>query len=188
MLKNILLLSIVGATLLITGCASPARSDSMSIAAAEATRLRTLSGPLKDNIAVREVTGGKETNPAWVSNVSSPDFEAALETTLRSVGLLAPGRQAGKYQIIAHIQKIEQPFVGVSMTVTANVNYTLVERATAKTVWEKNITLPYTAAFGDALYGPERLRLANEGAVRTNLTQLVQELLALKLDGGVATK
>lgn len=187
-MKKLLIAAILAAVAVVSGCASPARSDSMTIQAADATRIRNLNSPLKDNIAVREVTGGRETNPAWVSNVSSSDLEAALETSLRSVNLLAPGKQAGKYQLIANLEKLDQPFVGVSMTVTASVGYILVERASGKTVYQKSISLPYTAAFGDALYGPERLRLANEGAVRVNITRLIEELLSLKLDGAVGTK
>jgi hypothetical protein len=40
--------------------------------------------------------------------------------------------------------------------------------------------ISYLSAMSDACAGYERLRLANEGAVRQNITQLVQELLRLK--------
>ena len=67
------------------------------------------------------------------------------------------------------------------MTVTASINYVLTERASGKTVYTKTITLPYTAKFSDAFAGYERLRLANEGAARENIKQLIDELIALKL-------
>jgi hypothetical protein len=166
---------------LATGCATPAQSDNMTIRAADATRDRQATPEaLKANIALRDVTGGKETNALWVSNVGSRDFERALEESLRAVGMLAAHKQAGRYQLIANLDKLDQPLLGFDMTVTATVTYLLVERASGKTVWQKTLPTPYTAKMSDAFAGYERLRLANEGAVRQNITQLVQELLRLK--------
>ena len=71
--------------------------------------------------------------------------------------------------------------IGLDMTVTATVTYTLVERATGKTAWEKVIVAPYTAKFGDSLLGVERLKLANEGAIRTNISNLLDDLYRLRL-------
>lgn len=164
------------------GCATPAASSSMTMGAADATSRRmALPEPFKTHIAVGDVTGGQETNPMWMSSVSSSDFERALEDSLRAVGLLAVNRQAGRFRLHAHLGKFDQPFVGLDMTVTATVTYTLVEWATGRTVFEKAITTPYTAKAGDAFLGVERLRLANEGAVRQNITGLIDELAQLKL-------
>ena len=68
------------------------------------------------------------------------------------------------------------------MTVTASVNYIVSERATGKEVFNRTVAVPYTAKFGDALMGVERLKLANEGAIRTNISQLIEELFRLKID------
>ncbi len=134
---------------------------------------------LKTNIAVRDVTGGKETNPMWVSNVSSSDFERALETSLRNGGLLAANRQSGRYLLTAHMEKLEQPLMGFSMTVTATVRYVLHERATGKAVYEQSLSTPYTAGATDAFLGAERLKLANEGAIRNSIGKLMEEVQRL---------
>jgi len=44
-----------------------------------------IAGPevLKGNVALRDVTGGRETNPMWVGNVGSSEFEGALAGSLR---------------------------------------------------------------------------------------------------------
>jgi len=138
---------------------------------------------MREAIAVRDVTGGKETNPMWVSSVSSSDFERALEFSLKDAGLLSPNKQAGKYVLVAHLSQLDQPFAGASMTVTATVRYTLIDRATNKDVLEKTLATPYTAAWNDAFMGSERLKLANEGAVRANIQQLIDALAALKVSG-----
>ena len=95
--------------------------------------------------------------------------------------MLAANRQSGRYLLMAHLEKLEQPFMGFDMTVTAAVAYTLIERSTGKTVWQKSIATPYTAKVGDAFVGTERLRLANEGSVRQNITQLIGELQQAKV-------
>jgi len=135
---------------------------------------------LRQNVAIKDVTGGQETNPMWTSQVSSAEFERALESSLRAANVLQPNRQAGRFTLTAYLDKLEQPLVGINMTVTATVTYTLVERSTGKTSWEKTISTPYTAKFGDSLLGVERLKLANEGAVRTNITDLIADLARLR--------
>ena len=180
MKKTILAVLPLVAAVLLSGCASPARVDQMTASVPPAQRI--VETPLRTNIAVRDVTGGKETNPMWISNVGSSEFEQALEASLREAGLLAAGKQAGKYTLVAHLENVDQPFGGFNMTVTATVSYSLVERATGKEVLNRKVSLPYTASFDAAFVGSERLRIANEGAVRVNITKLIEELFALKID------
>lgn len=118
----------------------------------------------------------------WVSNVGNSEFEQALEGSLRDAGLLANGKQAGKYMLVAHLDRVDQPMAGLDMTVTVDVMYSLVERASGREVLNRRITMPYTASFGAAFAGTERLRIANEGAVRANITKLIEELFALNID------
>jgi len=165
---------------LLDGCATPARVDQMT-ATSPVAPVAAVPDALKGNIAIKDVTGGKETNPMWTSQVGTAEFEAALEASLRNAGLLQPNRQAGRFGLIANLDKLEQPFIGIDMTVTATVTYTLVERSTSKTVWQKTLATPYTAKFGDALFAVERLKLANEGAARANISALIGELATLRL-------
>jgi hypothetical protein len=170
------LLAMVG---LLGGCAAPARLEQMRIDAPLAVRAAAQSSPLKSNVAIKDVTGGQETNPMWKSNVSSSEFDRALEASLRDAGLLSLNRQAGTHALTAHLQKLDQPFAGISMTVTATVQYALVERSSGKEVWSRTVATPFTAEWNSAFVGTERLRLANEGAVRENLKQLIDQLSQL---------
>lgn len=166
---------------LLAGCATPARVERMQVDPSLAIRSAAANSALKNSIAIKDVTGGKETNPAWISNVSSSDFERALEGSLRDAGLLSTNQQSGDFTLVASLQKLEQPLVGLDMTVTATVQYWLVQRATGKEVYAKTLTTPYTAKFSDAFAGVERLKLANEGAMRANISSLINDLTALKV-------
>lgn len=174
-------LVLVALSLISTGCASPARIERMQTDSTMAQRTVIASSGLKENIGIKDVTGGQSTNPMWVSNVSSSDFERALEASLRSAGLLSANRQASKYSLTAHMLKVEQPFMGLDMTVTATVQYSLVERTTGKEVFARTLVAPFTATVSDAFLGVERLQLANEGAMRANIQQLINAFVELKL-------
>ena len=132
-------------------------------------------------VAVKDVSGGKETNPMWISHVGDSEFEQALEGSLANDGMLSGGKQLGKYLLVAHMEQVDQPLMGLNMMVmvTATVNYVLTERASGKEVMNKRIALPFTARMGEPFSGIERLRLATEGAVRTNITLLIEELSKL---------
>lgn len=161
------------------GCATPARVESMRVSGTPSQRIAP--SPFRDNLAIGAVMGGRETNPMWTSQVSSREFEGALEASLRDLGWLAP-RQSGRFVINCMLEKLDQPLFGVSFTVTSTVHYTVTERATGKAMLDKSLTAPYTAEFGDALLGTERLRLANEGAIRESISQLIGELQRLNIE------
>ena len=180
-MKNLSIACLLVVVAALTGCAGAARTDHMAAQTAPADRI--LQTPMSNNIAVRDVQGGKETNPAWMSKVGNVEFEQALELSLKEAGMLSSGKDAGKYQLVANLKKLDQPFGGFSMTVTATVEYVLVERATGKEVVNKQISLPYTAKAGDAFSGVERMRLANEGAIRVNIGSLIQEIRKVGMSG-----
>jgi hypothetical protein len=168
-------LATVAVVAVLAGCASPATHEAMIVSAPPAGAI-AIPEQVRGQIALKEVRGGKETNPMWISNISSSTFEAALEASLRNVGLAAPSRDAGRYLLAAEIKNIEQPMMGFSMTVTTTVQYDLTERATNRPAWAQAITRSYTAKAGDAFMGTERLRLANEGSAKANIQGLIEEL------------
>jgi hypothetical protein len=169
----------LSAILLVSGCASPARIDQMVVHGEPAQRV--MQTPLRNNTSIHQVVGGQATNPMWKSTVDNQAFEKALETSLQAVGLLGQ-KTTSQYTISAHLQDLDQPvFGGFNMTVTAKVNYVLIEKATGQALLQRTVAIPYTANFTDSLYGVERLRLANEGAIRVSITELIDQLFRLKI-------
>ena len=55
------------------------------------------SSVLKNTVFVKAVTGGKETNPMWLSNVESSQFKLALENSLKSLDYLSADESSSKY-------------------------------------------------------------------------------------------
>ena len=116
----------------------------------------------------------------WVSKVSDKDFKAALVRALRSAGLLSAEGASPRYQLDATLLSLEQPMFGLDLKVTCSVRYDLTDAATGKRVFGKTITTPFTATFSDSALAVARLRIANEGSVRKNLAELLDELLKLR--------
>lgn len=168
---------LAGLTVLLTGCATPARSDHMAVMATPQQRM--VQTPLRNNVAVLEVSGGQGSNRLWASKVGNAEFAQALSLSLGDAGLLAADAATARYTLSARMERLEQPLTGMSLTVTATVSYSLVERASGHELLHRTFTLPYTAPFGETFGAIDRMRLANEGAVKTNIAALVDDLVAL---------
>ncbi|WHN66079.1 hypothetical protein [Cysteiniphilum sp. QT6929] len=163
--------------LFITGCASNATVTGMSYSAAV-----THNKVLSNNLVVTSVTGGSETNPLLASKVNNENMQAALVDSLKHANLYAPANKA-EYALNAKLEKLEQPFMGFDMTVSATASYDLINTHNKQSVWHKQISSKYTATTSDAFVGATRLRLANEGAIRNNIAELIKDLDDLKING-----
>ncbi len=170
---NFAILMLAG--LVLTGCASSSQPGAMAIGVTQSTLIATDS-PLNHSVAAPTVTGGKDTNPLWISNVSNADFMEALRQSLAANTMLAT--ENARFNLAAELVQLKQPMMGFDMTVTAHVKYTLTNIATGKVVWSQDITTPYTAKMSDAFLGVKRLQLANEGAIKANIEAMVQALIA----------
>ncbi|WP_293328449.1 hypothetical protein [Parvibaculum sp.] len=158
----------------LAACASGARSGAMTAPVTEATVISDTSS-LKKAITVGDVTGGSETNPLWTSEVGSPEFKTALEQSLMLDAMYAAEKP--KYRLDAQMLDIDQPIVGLDLTVDSHVRYRLTEIDTNELVYEREISCSYTANFSDAFLGVERLRLANEGTMKKNISLFIEELV-----------
>ncbi|MGJ8678040.1 MAG: hypothetical protein ACSHX0_11025 [Akkermansiaceae bacterium] len=154
-----------------SSCATPARVSEMSVVAPSAIK----NAKYKNAIAVVEVKGGKETNPAWTSQISSSDFKEALNNSLASAGLLAQ-KQNVKYDLSVNMLSVKQPAIGISFTVYTQVQYSLTKRSNKQQVVNEVIDANYTAKMSDSIVGVKRLKLANEGAAKENIKAFLNKL------------
>jgi hypothetical protein len=160
--------------LLLGGCASGAIMSGMTVPVDEGTIISDRSA-LYHAIEIYDVSGGEETNPMWVSKVSNSDFRAALENTLLAHTMLAQ-TGGGQYRLSVDLQKLDQPWGGFDLKVTAAAHYVLRDKEN-HVVFDHRIETPYTADFEDSFLAYERIRLANEGAVRLNIETFIKQLI-----------
>ncbi|MEO4047890.1 hypothetical protein AAFN46_12470 [Pseudomonas sp. CAU 1711] len=177
-MRRLLCLSLF--SLLLTGCASSAKIEGMTVGESQA-RGNTYSASLQDNLQVGEVKGGQETNPMWTSEIGGAEFQGALKQSLDNAGLLSDNGDA-PYVLTANLVRVDQPLFGLDFEVTSSVEYVLVDKASGKELFRETLRTPYTAGVGDAFIAVKRLRLANEGSARENISALLKRLSALNIE------
>ena len=165
------ILALAGA---LAGCAQGARPNQMTVGAEPGPTLYDKS-PLRYAVEVGAVSGGSPTNPLWKSDVSNDDFHQALEQSLSLHAMLAG---TPRYALDAQLVALDHPLMEIQATVTATVRYRLVRAADHAAAWEQTLTTSSTARLGDALSGPERLRLATEGAMQENIKLMLGLVIA----------
>ena len=141
----------------------------------------TYAPALQDNLQLSEVKGGQATNPMWTSEIGGTEFQAALQQSLGNAGLLSAGDKA-PYSLRANLVRVDQPMFGLDFEVTSEVEYTLVDNATGKELLRETLRTPFTAGVGDAFVAVKRLRLANEGSARENISALLKRLSELNIE------
>ena len=159
------------------GCASSAKPEAMISVPASAVHQSA------SDVVVTAI-GGKQTSAMLVSQISNEDFALALRDSFDKAGLFRKALASGfaRYTLDAFIVQLNQPMFGGSMTVSMEVSYTLSRTEPKEVLWKKGIFSTYTAAFSEAFVGATRLQMANEGAARKNIEQVIQEISSLKLD------
>lgn len=159
----------------LAACSSPADPGAMTAPVSEATLLPPGSA-LRRALQVGQVSGGRETHPLWKSDVSAPDFAEALRRSLNAHAML--GGAAGGYRVDADLLRVDQPLIALDAEVTAEVRYRLVRLSDNAVLFDQAIARPYTANFSSSLIGVTRLKLANEGAIRENISAFIAALVA----------
>ena len=170
-MKNTLIL-LSAAAIALSGCASPAKIENMTIQKNQLVNVASNS-KFYNSISHVVVDGGKDTNPLWTSQVSSESFESALIESLRQANLWSYTK---KYSLQTNLISLKQPIVGFNMTVRASVDYKVKDETTGTVIFDEKIDSAYTATVGDAFAGFERLRIANEGAIRNNIELFLKKL------------
>ena len=166
--------AIVALALVLADCARGARPDAMTVEAAPGTAVPARS-PLRYAVAVGAVAGGGKSHPLWRSEVADDDFRRALEQSLSLRQMLAG---TPRYVLAAEVVALEHPLIEVQATVTATVRYRLSQGAQGAAVWQQTLTTAADATLGEALSGPERLRLATERAMHENIKLMLGLVIA----------
>jgi hypothetical protein len=168
------------AMLLLAGlgaCATPATYTSMVPELASADLGPGPAPSYRGAITVAPVSIGNDTSAPWRSQIGSAEFQEALVRTLMLANLTSA--QSGRFRLEAILLGLERPYAGFAMTVTASVAYRLTDTATGAVVYQGTRTSLGTASLNDAVLNVNRLRIADERALRANLRKLIEDLYAL---------
>ncbi len=115
----------------------------------------------------------------WVSKVDNTGFRTALTGSMATSGLMAPA-DGCKYPVDANLLGLSQPIIGFDMEVVSHINYKVYDTA-GQPVMLETINAPFTATISDAVVGIVRIKRANEGSIRSSISQFLDKLRALKM-------
>lgn len=170
--------------LLLAGCGTPSRPLPMTVATPDVLQIRGwVPDALRGQVALTSLQGGWETSRWWGSSVSAAALRQALDESLYAVGMKPAAPQPPpRFELSARLEQLEQPLVAaVGVTVGVSVRYTLVDTSDGRVVYQRLIANTDEAGLGDAVLSPsERLRIANERALRGNINRLLRDLVTLR--------
>ena len=167
---------VLAVAMLASGCAS--RSANMATGPTVSKELAKNTA-FTQNMRIAKVSGGKKTNPLWISQVSNSAFEEALLTSLEANDLSAKPSHDPRFEIYATLSELDQPLIGFSLTVKSTVNYEVIDSNTRKPWFNEEIQASYTAPAFSAFIYNERIRLANEGAIKENIRTFIEKLFLM---------
>jgi hypothetical protein len=162
---------LIGAAAFALACASPAKPGGMKPA------LEGRFAPEPTRSVNIQISGGQETFPMGRSKISNRGFTEALAAALDESGLLyAVVDRAGDYDLDVHIEQLRQPHFAWTMEVRLVTSWSLKRRDEREPTWTDVFATSYAAPFPVEFFGIKRLRLANEGAARSNIEAAIVEL------------
>ncbi|MBL6613836.1 MAG: hypothetical protein ISP45_07500 [Reyranella sp.] len=131
----------------------------------------------RNAITVGSVAIGEDTATPWRSAVSPEQVRDALVQALAANQLGQPNN--GRFRLDTFLLQLERPFAGFAMTVTATMAYRMINVTSGAVVYERTLKGLGTATLNDAIDNGNRLRIADQRAVRANIEQMLLDLLAL---------
>ena len=131
----------------------------------------------RNAITVGSVTLGRDVGTPWTSAVGPDQVQQALVQTLAGAGLGQPTN--GRFRLDGQLLTLSRPYAGFAMTVTAAIGWRLTHTTSGPVVYDRTLQGLGTATLDDAVDNTNRLRIADQRAIRANLQQVVQDLYAL---------
>ena len=156
---------------LVSGCATPAKPQAMVVQPQASSPVTNQA--LKSAFWVTNVSGGKETNPLWTSEVGNAEFKQALIQSLKIAGLFAKDAASSRYTISAELQELKQPLIGVTFKVQSKVAYQISGEELSKTI---PISAEGVGTMSDSWVGVSRLRIASENSIKENIKIFMRKL------------
>lgn len=171
--------------LLCSACATSASSSDMTVGPAELLNLPSEQVPRPGSLAleVREVRGGRGTDPMASPQISAPEFADALSQSFRRVGILAPDG-ASALAVEADLLRLDSPGKTNESPAYITVAYQVFRPGQAEPVFRTTIRSGYVVPMRAAPTGVGRIRVALEGAARKNIAALLGQLAQADLGGG----
>jgi len=161
--------------LLLGACAGGPRLEAM-VPDVATNAVIAENSSLWKSTGIGEISGSTKTNKLWKTQITNEVFAKALRQSFGLHAVLSEG--VGKYKASAKLKELRQPFLGFELAVTARVEYTVTRTSDKFIVFNRMITETYTSTLKDSYVFSDRLKLANEGAIKDNIKKFIGAYIA----------
>jgi len=158
-----LMVLLVAAPLLLAACGTPSAA---LMAPLELRFEAKFEGP-----ATVSVSGSNE------NLVKNADIQAAVSSALAGSGLFGGGED--KFRVTLSVLSIENPMFGLDLESKLRIRWRLTNASTGAELWTETISSSHVAKLGDHLIAAERIKLANAGSIKANITQAISKMASL---------
>lgn len=166
-------------SMLLSACATPARSNNMIAHPPLLSRVDR-SSPMYEAVAIAGVGGGEETNPLVTSRVGSAELEEAVRESMRRYGYLSPPGGDARYRLDVFLLDLKQPQSAYTVIVHSSIRYRLTRIRDGKILHDDIVTAAARVGVNEELYGPARLKIANERSVQANIAAFLMRLSSIE--------
>ena len=158
---------------LLAGCASGASSHNITASIQHALAAKPNSTFYQSMIAA-DITGGNVANFLLMPQASNGDLKQAFKGSLNHNALHVIGIE--KYKVSAKILALDQPVLGLDLSVASKARYKVIRTLEKAVVFNKVLTQANTAVFGDSVLAVERLRLRQRRFHQKNIMSFISEI------------
>lgn len=160
----------------LTGCASPASRESMSLPAF------TTSKQFNKSVSIA-VFGGSDTGAMESSNISDEEFKASIEDAILKSKLFREITKDANsdLDLQVSIASLSKPSIGFTFEVAMEAGWVLTKRSDKTVLMKKSIKSTGKATTGDALIAVTRIRMAVERAAQSNIAQGLGSIAELNI-------
>jgi len=178
---SVLVLANLSVVLLASGCAAKA----CRMVPKEFEVINTLPY----TVSVNESKGGIDPKPLWHSEISNTPYTEALSYSLKESGVFQDVITGGgvdhlggaDYILDVTIMEYDRPNQGANIIIRMKTKWELTDAKTLEPVWSNTFKTAYRTEWGKSIFDGERIELAHEGAVRTNIKEGIRRLSLLSL-------
>ena len=170
------LVVLAGVLLCLTGCMKTWHDPMLMVPNVEDLKLTKT----RNSIAIGNIEAGTVlTDPNWLgkeSHITPGQFRKALMESFVRSGMFVIVTEGGDADFLLNAELISQKLeTGFTQTQKLFVHYSLIDRTENNEVWDSSYLTQFDATLEE--WGSlGRLKAANEGAVRKNITKLLQAL------------
>lgn len=126
------------------------------------------------SVANVTVSGAGEGGPLSSIKFTNDEFKAAIESSLAAAGYV--GTEGRPLSVTANLIEMTEPMAGIDITITTRVQYSVTRDG--QVIFTDTVAASATGTMSDGFAFMDRLKIATERSVQSNIRDFIQRFRA----------